>query len=87
MLQRVQSRWISGGLKHVSSMPLMSLNMRMRPDVTASSWLTEILDPPVADAYRLPSGTSILDVYNDADGELLILGALPEWENRRSFWS
>ena len=73
MLTRVQSRWISGFLNHLINGPFIALNLQLRPDAVTSPWRTRNQEPYVS---TLPATTpiSIVEVYNEADRELLILG-------------
>lgn len=74
MLKRVRSRWIAGMLRHSLYLDtLISLRLWEQPDATQNPWqhaVQEANSPP----HLLPAGTRILQVYDDADGELLILG-------------
>ena len=72
MLQRVKTRWITGVLDHLSNFPLLSVAFQMRQNAVAHSWRTNLLDPsPVAVVFH---DTPIIDMYDHADGEFLILG-------------
>ena len=76
MLKRVQTRWISGVLDHsLSPYQGMPIHLRLRecPDVVINPWSPLVQEsnlPPRA----LPPETHITDVYDEADGNLLILG-------------
>lgn len=74
MLQKVRAIWITGFLeKSLTDELRIELNLTDRPDV---------VDIPVNALYQeregepqpLPSGTNIIDVFDQAGGELLILG-------------
>ncbi len=74
MIERVHSIWISGVLEQ--SLPgatCIELNLQEEPNRVDSPWrllLTEV-DPPTR---SFPPGTRITQVYDAANGELLILG-------------
>jgi transcriptional regulator with XRE-family HTH domain len=74
MLMNVWSICIDGKLRHLlGHTALIALNLMEwseAPDCS-SHFVVQENDQPRRD---LPTGTSILDVYDDADGELLILG-------------
>ena len=73
MLNRVHSRWISGFLDHLSSNPLIQLNLQLRPDAVASPWRTRNQEP-YGSTLQTPTSKRIDEIYEDADGEVLILG-------------
>ncbi len=74
MLERVHAFWINGLLEQsLHGTALIALEMEEQPDVVANPWrlvMQEVDRPP----HMLPSGTRITQVYDDAKGELLILG-------------
>ena|GEM_PF-5509583 len=74
MVQRVRSRWITGVLEHsLSPGMLITLGLQEQPDAVANPWHNAVQEtdlPP----RPLPAGTRITQVYDDAGGELLILG-------------
>ncbi|BCL80970.1 helix-turn-helix domain-containing protein [Ktedonobacteria bacterium brp13] len=76
MIQRVHSRWISGFLDPVSSGSLIDLSLRTRSDVVASPWRAKNQEPygSMLHTSHLSISTLIREAYNEADGELLILG-------------
>jgi Predicted NTPase (NACHT family) len=76
MLQRMHSRWITGVLEHPSTSPtsfLLTLSVQQMPDAVKNPWKSARKE-----AYHTrPTSfttTHIMDVYTDADGELLLLG-------------
>jgi serine/threonine protein kinase len=74
LLAKVYAFWITGVLEHsLHGAALIALGLREQPDAVANPWhLTlETLDES---AQALPVGTSIVQVYDAAAGELLILG-------------
>ncbi|MBA2396824.1 MAG: NACHT domain-containing protein [Ktedonobacteraceae bacterium] len=75
MLNRVQSRCISGFLDHMSSDTLISLYLLPRPDAVDSLWRTRNQEPYIS-TLQVPDNKNIVEVYDEADGELLILGEL-----------
>ncbi|HYU76793.1 MAG TPA: TIR domain-containing protein [Ktedonobacteraceae bacterium] len=74
LLKRVRATWIEGVLEHsLHQAALIALNLQEQPDALANPWHLEVQEtnfPP----RPLPAETSIVQVYDDADGELLILG-------------
>jgi transcriptional regulator with XRE-family HTH domain/DNA polymerase III delta prime subunit len=74
MLRRVCTIWIEGVLSHsLHQEVLIALGLQEQPDALANPWRFAVQEtslPP----RPLPSGTSITQVYDDAHGELLILG-------------
>jgi transcriptional regulator with XRE-family HTH domain len=74
MLKRVRSRWIKGIFEHsLHHAALIVLGLREQPDAVENPWrlvMQEAELPP----HPLPAGTRITHVYDDANGELLILG-------------
>jgi DNA polymerase III delta prime subunit len=74
MLERVQAVWIRGLLeKSLHGAALIALGLHEQPDAIANPWRLAVqeLEHP---ASPLPSGTRITQVYDEAGGELLILG-------------
>jgi eukaryotic-like serine/threonine-protein kinase len=75
MLDKVEAIWIKGFLGH--SLPeeaRIALNLEDRPDAVdlpTNALVQELNRPPQA----LPSGTSIVEVFDQMGGALLILGA------------
>jgi hypothetical protein len=74
LLRRVRATWIEGVLEHsLHQTPLITLNLQEQPDALTNSWaqaVQETNQPP----HFLPPGTSIMQVYDKYEGELLILG-------------
>lgn len=74
LLQRVRTTWITDVLEpSLHNANLIMANLRIQPDAVINRWLPiaqEVIQP----ARMLPPATSITDVYNNAQGELLILG-------------
>ncbi|WP_126552490.1 NACHT domain-containing protein [Dictyobacter kobayashii] len=73
MLRRVRSRWITGVLEHISSGHLLTLNLQAKPDAVGHPWKSTIRENYTAKKDRTEN-LHIMQVYHDADGELLILG-------------
>jgi serine/threonine protein kinase/DNA polymerase III delta prime subunit len=75
LLRKVHSFWIEGVLERsLHGAVLMTLGLQIRPDAVANPWHL-ILQQPKATPHSLPTGTRITEIYDAADGELLILGA------------
>jgi hypothetical protein len=74
MLLRVRRTWVDGVLNDsLYGAALQALGLQERPDAVPNDWnlVVQELDRP---AQMLPPDTSIVQVFDDADGELLILG-------------
>ena len=74
MLKRVRSIWISGLLEQsLHGATLIALGLQGMPDALADPWrlVVQEIDHP---AQPLSAGTRITEVYDEADGALLILG-------------
>jgi hypothetical protein len=75
LLRKVHSFWIEGVLSHsLHGAALMTLGLETQPDAVANPWHL-VLQHPDTLPLPLPTGTRITQVYDDAEGELLILGA------------
>jgi serine/threonine protein kinase len=75
LLRKVSSFWIEGVLNHsLHGAALMTLGLETQPDAVANPWHL-VLQHPDATPHLLPTGTRITQVYDDAQGDLLILGA------------
>ena len=75
LLRRVHSSWINGVLnRSLHGAALLALGLAIQPTVLTDQWALALQHPDTT-PQALPAGTHILQVYNDADGELLILGA------------
>jgi DNA polymerase III delta prime subunit len=74
LLKRVRQTWIEGVLEQsLHQAALIALDLQDQPDALDNPWHLEVQEtnlPP----RPLPAGTSIVQVYDGADGELLILG-------------
>jgi len=74
LMKRMQATWIEGVLQHsLRQAALLILGLQEQEDALANPWrlvVQEINLPP----RPLPAGTSIVHVYDEADGKLLILG-------------
>jgi transcriptional regulator with XRE-family HTH domain len=74
MLKRVRSTWIDGVLEHsLHHAVFIALGLQEQPDALADPWRLQIQEIDKA-PHPLPKGTHITQVYDEADGELLILG-------------
>ena len=75
LLRKVRTFWIAGVLERsLYGNALVALGLEEQPDVVASPWQL-VLHHPTSVPRPLPAGTHITEVYDAADGELLILGA------------
>lgn len=74
LLKQVHAIWIEGVVKNsLHQAALLALDLQERPDALANPFLFEVQEtnlPP----RLLAAGTSITQVYREADGALLILG-------------
>ncbi|WP_236065147.1 TIR domain-containing protein [Reticulibacter mediterranei] len=74
LLKRVHTIWIDGVLQHsLHQTALIALDLQEQPDALANPWRLEVQEtnlPPCP----LPSGTPLVQVYDEAEGQLLILG-------------
>src|SRR5258706_4645057 len=74
MLERVHGYWIKGVLeKSLHGVALIALGLNEKQDAVADPWHL-VLQQLDQSERPLPSGTPITRVYDDASGELLILG-------------
>ncbi len=75
LLRRVRAFWITGVLEQsLHGAALLALGLQEQPDAVANPWHLLFQHPDTTPSL-LPTGTRITQVYDDADGELLILGA------------
>ncbi|GHO89401.1 helix-turn-helix domain-containing protein [Dictyobacter formicarum] len=73
MLRRVRSRWIHGVLEHISGGHLLTLNLQEEPDAVGHPWKSAMRENYTA--RSTPNDhLHIMQVYHNANGELLILG-------------
>ena len=74
MIQRVKVYWLHGVLEEsLHGARLIDINLAYRPEAVSKktnqpAWQTAVYDTPV------PPGASISDLFNQAEGELLVLG-------------
>ncbi len=74
MLAKVRAHWIAGVLEQsLHGAALIELGLHKQPDAVANPWLL-VLQESDQSARPLSSKTSITQVYDEAGGELLILG-------------
>jgi len=74
LMKRVDTRWISGVLAHsLSQGTLIPLHLREQPDAILNPW-AEMVQEPNPLSQPLSVGTPITQVYDNADGSLLLLG-------------
>ena len=75
LLRKVRSFWIEGVLEHsLHGAALMTLGLETQPDAVVNPWHL-VLQQPETTPHPLPTGTRITEIYDAAEGELLILGA------------
>ena len=74
LLEKVHTFWIKDVLEQsLREREHLTLSLQLKFDVIANPWKQTAL-PAKQSTRPLPAGTSILQVYDDAGGELLILG-------------
>ena len=74
LIARVRAFWITGFLeKSLHDAALIALGLQSRSDVLANPW-NLVLQQADQSAHMLAAGTRIIQVYDKALGELLILG-------------
>jgi GTPase SAR1 family protein len=74
LLKRVRATWIEGLLEHsLHQAAWIGLHLQEQPDALDNPWQFQVQELD-RDPHPLPVGTSIVEVYDEADGELLILG-------------
>jgi hypothetical protein len=74
LLKRVRQTWIEGVLEQsLHQAALIALDLQEQPDALANPWQLEVQETS-RPAHLLPAGTSIVQVYDHADGEMLLLG-------------
>ena len=74
LLTKVRTFWITGVLEHsLYGATLIALGLQKEAEAVANPWRLVLHQPDLA-PQRLPAGTRILQAYDDAGGELLILG-------------
>jgi len=74
MLKQVRTIWIDGLLTHsLHHAAEIELHLQDRPDMLANPWRLQIQELDHA-PQSLPDGTTIVQVFDRANGELLLLG-------------
>ncbi len=74
LLAKVRAFWIKGVLEQsLHGAALIALGLQEQPEAVANPWRL-VLQQPDQSEKTLPPGTRITQVYDDAGGELLILG-------------
>ena len=74
MLDLVWNTWIEGLLeKSLYTEVLMELGLETRPGAVAHPW-DMLVQMPEKEPQKLPAGMSMLEVFDQVDGSLLILG-------------
>lgn len=75
LLRKVRAFWIAGVLEHsLHGTAFVALGLQEQPDAVANPWQL-VLQHPAGAPRPLLAGTRIKEVYDAAEGELLILGA------------
>jgi len=74
MLQLVKNTWIKGVLEQsLHGAAMIELRMEERADAVERPW-DMVVQMPDREDQNLPPGTKIIDVFDEANGSLLILG-------------
>jgi len=74
MLKRIRSLWIDGVLEQsLHYAPLITLELYKDPSYLANPWRSLVREAELPE-QPLPASTQIIQVYDDAGGDLLILG-------------
>lgn len=74
MLRQVQRIWIDGLLRQsLYQDTRIELSLQDRPDMLGNPWRLQVQELDQA-PQKLPDGTTIVQVYDKTEGELLILG-------------
>ena len=74
-LRKVRAFWITGVFEHsLHGAALLALGLQEQPDAVANPWQL-VLQHSTGAPRSLPAGIRITEVYDRAEGELLILGA------------
>lgn len=74
MLKQMRLIWIEGVLERsIHGAMMIVLKMEYKPEAVEYPWNT-VLQEPKCTNKMLPKGTKIIDVFNEMDGTLLILG-------------
>lgn len=74
LLKRVRTIWIEGMLEQsLQHAVWVDLHLQKRPDALPNPW-SVVVQELDQEPHPLPPGTSILQVFDEADEELLILG-------------
>lgn len=74
LLRRVRNDWIKGILEQsIEGATFIPLGLYQRPDLIENPWASRVQEARRT-KQQLPLGTSLIQVYDKAEGELLILG-------------
>jgi DNA-binding XRE family transcriptional regulator/DNA polymerase III delta prime subunit len=74
IIQRIRNTWVNGVLEEsLQHTALMELGLQDRPDALANPWYLSVQETAVSER-PLPPGTTLVQMYDIADGELLVLG-------------
>ena len=75
LLEKVQAFWISGVLERsLKDVPYLSLVLYETPNAVTTSWASIMLQPELPARLYVPE-TGVLQCYDAAGGDLMILGA------------
>lgn len=75
LLQKIRDFWIAGVLEHsLHGAALIALGLETRPEAVMHPWELTVQQEGVT-AQVLAPGTTLIDVFDEQVGELLILGA------------
>jgi hypothetical protein len=86
MIEKVRTIWITGFLRQSLFREVrVILGLSERPDAVARP-LDLLVRRPDRDDRPLPHGTEVVDVFDDMDHSLLILGAPGAGARRRFCW-
>ena len=73
MIRRVHARLITGALEHISNGHLLNLHLQEEPNAVDNPWKSTRLKHYII-KYTPQDDFQIMHIYDEADGELLILG-------------
>jgi hypothetical protein len=74
LLKRVRAIWIKGLLERsLYQAAWIDLHLQEQPNALENPWRFQVQELDQA-PYTLPPGTNVVEVYDEADGELLLLG-------------
>ncbi|GLV59795.1 hypothetical protein KDH_66190 [Dictyobacter sp. S3.2.2.5] len=75
MLAKVRAYWITNVLEHsLHGAAMIELGLHEQPDAVAHPWELIVQSSDQPTAHALPPGTRLTHLYDEAGGELLVLG-------------